>query len=158
MGYNAVRRRPTRRRVGQVNIITPQDVRDVAGWVERAGISLASSVKTCTTLKPETLTAWTSAKATVDAWSTRAADVGWTTSELAALYREGRTHVETLRGWYDRLRAEGCTVPATPDAPKGPFLSTANPELVPQGFTSFLGELPPLATMLLAYLVLRELR
>lgn len=134
----------------------PQDVKDVWGYVDRALYSLDNVVIACMTLPQTTLADYNNAMVAVRTWHAGdAATVDWLTSGLSALYREGQAHAATLRGWYQRLTAEGCTIPGgIPQPPtRKPFLSSDNPELLPPGL---FGNIEGIGLVLLAFFFMKS--
>jgi len=122
--------------VGALRIIVPQDVKDVAGYVERALYSLDNASSHCMTLSLSTLGDYNTATNAIRAWLIAVQDVGWLTDDLSGLHAQGEAHAATLRTFYTRFAAEGCVVPGGTPAPptRQPFLSSDNPALIPTGF------------------------
>lgn len=130
---------------------------DVIALQTRLGDSttqLSAAVDQCKTLDAATQQAWFDvAKRSVAFVSTNVPLVG----NVSALYSQGLGLQTELSTWPARLKAAGCT-----NVPVGPAPAPAPAPEPQQGglfsFGNLFGELPPLATAFLLYLVVRQFK
>jgi hypothetical protein len=142
-----------------VAIVTNADVAALKQIVAQELRDLQNAVIGCLTkLDPATVNAWTAQAVIITTWlaSTPGPFSGIGPGPtLVDYYDQGKALEGVLRdNWYARLKGEGCDVPSPPAPVPALKLSSGTPGSP----LAFLESLPPLATALLVWLIVREFK